>query len=212
MLTLAVISQKGGTGKTTLSLTLAVAADLAGRGAVVVDLDPQGSATAWHDSREADAPMVVPTPASRLAQVLATAREAGGELALIDTAPHSEAGALAAAREADLVLIPCRPQIFDLRAIVASADLAALARTPAVAVLNAVPPRGATRADDATGAIRGGGLDVAPVRIGQRVIFGDAAVSGLTPLEREPDGKAAAEVRALYAWVTAYANEGRAAA
>lgn len=202
MLTIAVISQKGGTGKTTVALNLAVAGMLSGRSAVVVDLDPQASATAWHDQRERDEPLVEPAQASRLRQVLATVRDHGGELALIDTAPHSEASALSAARAADMVLIPCRPQIFDLRAMEASADLAALAGIRAMAVLNAVPPRG-SRAAEAEEAIREYGLDVAPARIGQRVAFGDAATLGLTAAEHEPAGKAAAEIEALYGWLVA---------
>lgn len=212
MLTVAVVSQKGGTGKTTVALNLAVAASLAGRSAVVVDLDPQGSATAWSDQRGNDVPLVVPAQASRLATVLATVREHGGELALLDTAPHSEASALAAARAADVVLIPCRPQIFDLRAMEASADLAALAGSRAAAVLNAVQPRGG-RSEDAEQAIREYGLEVSPRRIGHRVAFGDAATAGQTPAEFEPDGKAAREVAALYEWLLAYAErEGEEAA
>ncbi len=212
MLTVAVISQKGGTGKTTVALNLAVAASLAGRSAVVVDLDPQASATAWSDQREKEEPLVVPAQASRLATVLATVEEHGGELALIDTAPHSEASALAAARAADVVLIPCRPQIFDLRAMEASADLASLAGSRAAAVLNAVQPRGG-RSEDAEEAIRAYGLDVSPKRIGHRVAFGDAATAGRTPAEFEPGGKAAREVGELYEWLLEYAKrEGREAA
>lgn len=113
MLTLAVISQKGGAGRTTLALNLAVAAHLEGETALVVDLDPQASAAAWHDSRGRDGPLVVSAQAMRLEEVLALAVEHGAAVAMIDTAPHSEAAALAAARAADLVLIPCRPG--DLR-------------------------------------------------------------------------------------------------
>lgn len=208
MFTLAVISQKGGAGKTTLALNLAVAAHLAGETALVVDLDPQASAAAWHDGRGRDGPLVVSAQAARLEEVLALAVEHNAAVAVIDTAPHSEAAALAAARAADLVLIPCRPGIFDLRAIAASADVAALARTPAAAVLNAVPSRG-TLADEAADAIRsnGMGLVVAPTRVGHRVAFVHAATAGLTPLESEAGGKAAAEIRELHAWVRRHAAE-----
>lgn len=208
MLTLAVISQKGGAGKTTLALNLAVAAHLADETALVVDLDPQASAASWHDGRGREGPLVVSAQAPRLQEVLATAAKHGADVAVIDTAPHSEAAALAAARVADLVLIPCRPGIFDLRAIVASADVAALARTPAAAVLNAVPARGSL-ADEAAEAIasNGVGMTVAPPRIGQRVAFVHAATAGLTPLETDATGKAAAEVRDLYAWVRRRAAE-----
>ena len=206
MLTVAMISQKGGTGKTTLSLNLAVAAELEGCPAVVVDLDPQASATAWHDNRAGDAPVVASAQAARLAEVLGTAKEHGAKVALIDTAPHSEASALAAARSADLVLIPCRPGIFDLRAIAASADVAALAKTPACAVLNAVPARGAL-ADEAEDAIGSYGLSVAPVRIGHRVAFVHSATHGQAAVEFERDGKAAEEIVGLYRWIGVHAVE-----
>ena len=200
MRTLAIISQKGGAGKTTLALNLAVASEQAGASAVIVDVDPQSSAAAWGDSREGEAPVVVSAQAARLAEVLSTAREHGAALTIIDTAPHAQTDALNAARAADLVLVPCRPSVLDLRAIGASADVAALARTPAVAVLCAVPSRGPL-ADEAAEALRAVGLDVAPVRVGHRAAFIHAATAGAGVLEHAPESKAAEEVRALYAWV-----------
>ena len=135
MLTIAIVSQKGGVGKTSLALNLAVAAELAGHAALIVDLDPQASAAAWADSREAEAPVVVSAQAARLAEVLTTARDHDAALCLIDTAPHAESPALTAARAADLVLVPCRASILDLRAVTASQAIAQLAGTPASAVL-----------------------------------------------------------------------------
>ena len=200
MRTLSVIAQKGGAGKTTLALNLAVASERAGHAAVLVDIDAQASAAAWGDSREAETPVVVSAQAARLEEVLGTAREHGAELAIIDTAPHAQADALNAARVADLALVPCRPSVLDLRAIGASADVAALARAPAVAVLCAVPPRGPL-ADEAEEVLRAAGLDVAPVRIGHRAAFVHAATAGAGVLEHAPGTRAADEVQALYAWV-----------
>ena len=179
---------------------MAIAAGLAGCPAVLVDIDPQASAAAWGDSRESEAPVVVSAQAARLAEVLATAREHRAEVSIIDTAPHAQTDALNAARAADLVLVPCRPSVLDLRAIGASADVAALARTLAVAVLCAVPPRGPL-ANEAEDALRAAGVDVAPVRIGHRAAFVHAATAGAGVLEHAPESKAAEEVRALYAWV-----------
>jgi chromosome partitioning protein len=141
MKTIAVVSQKGGTGKTTLALHLAVAA---GDGAAVVDLDPQASATAWRDLRHSESPAVVSVQPARLTQALETAKGAGASFVVVDTAPHSEAGALAATRAADLILIPCRPALLDLRAISASVDVVQLAKKAesAAVVINACPPRG----------------------------------------------------------------------
>ena len=200
MITIAIISQKGGAGKTTLAINLAVASELARRSAVLIDLDPQASATNWHDHRGKDAPAVISAQASRLPEVLATARAHNVRLAIIDTAPHSENAALAAARAADLILIPCRAAILDIRAIATSADLVTIAKKQAVAVLNAVPPRGSL-ADEAEQALKTYGLSVAPVRVGQRTAFIHAITAAMGIMEYEPHGKAAEEIKALYMWI-----------
>jgi len=200
MKTLAVISQKGGAGKTTLALHLAVGAIAAGKSAAVVDLDPQASAAGWRDTRTAEEPAVVSAQAARLSQVLEAARGNGADLAVIDTAPHSEASALAAARAADLILVPCRPAILDLRAIGSTIDLARLAGKPSAVVLNAVPPRGGL-ADEAAAAIGSYGVPVSPIRLGHRAAFVHALTAGQTAQEYEPEGKGAEEVTHLYMWL-----------
>jgi chromosome partitioning protein len=199
MKTLAVISQKGGTGKTTLALHLAVAAS---DGAAVIDLDPQTSASAWRDLRRAENPAVASVQPSRLTQALEAAKSARASFVVIDTAPHSEAGALAAARAADLILIPCRPALLDLRAISASTDIVQLARKQEAAaiVINACPARGSLP-DEAESALEAYGLRIAPMRIGNRTAFVRALVEGLTAQEWEPEGKAAAEIAELYKWI-----------
>ena len=199
---IALISQKGGAGKTTLALNLAVAFQQAGRTSVVLDLDPQASAATWADLRNDEYPAVAAAHAPRLQAALATARDHGAALAILDTAPHAEASALAAARAADLVLIPCRPGLFDLHAVAASHDAARLAGAPAAAVLSAAPHRG-TLADQACTILTELGIEVAPVAIGQRAAHVHAIALGLSVLEHEPRGKAAAEIRALHAWTAA---------
>ena len=199
MLTIALVSQKGGVGKTSLALNLAVAAELSGRAALIVDLDPQASAAAWADSRKAEAPAVVSAQAARLAEVLAIAREHGASLCFIDTAPHAESSALAAARAADLVFVPCRASILDLHAVTASQTIALLAGTTASAVLCGVPARGPL-ADEAQRTLEANGLPVAPVRIGHRAAFVHAATVGQGVQEYEPKGKAAYEIVRLYEW------------
>jgi chromosome partitioning protein len=200
-----IISQKGGAGKTTLALNLAGAAESLGYRTVVIDLDPQASAKGWHDSRKGEAPVVVSAQASRLDEVLTTAREHGADLCIIDTAPHSETTALAAARAADLILVPCRPAILDLRAISSSVDLVQLAKRAALAVLNSVPPRGSL-ADQAEQAIRTYGIEVAPTRISQRAALVHSLTAGQTVLEYEPDGAAAQEIRALCMFACKHVN------
>jgi chromosome partitioning protein len=196
---LAIISQKGGAGKTTLAVNLAVAAELEDVPTVIIDLDPQASAKTWHDLRGKDAPVVVSAQASRMQEMIDVARNNGAELVIIDTAPHSESGALGAARAADLVLIPCRPAILDLKAIRTSGDLAALAKKEAVVVLNAVPHQGKL-AEEAEEAVRSYGLPVAAVKLTQRAAYVHSLTAGQAALEFEPDGKAAQEIRELYKW------------
>lgn len=199
MKTIAILSQKGGAGKTTLALHLAVAAEHAGQTAVIIDLDPQASATNWKDSRQDESPAVISAQASRLAAVMEAARKGGADCCFIDTAPHSESTALSSARAADLILIPCRPAILDLRAISNTIELAKISNKPAAVVLNAVPPRGSL-ADEAASAVAGYDIDVAPVQIGQRASFIHALTIGKTAQEYEPMGKGAHEVQQLYKW------------
>lgn len=213
MKTIAVLSQKGGTGKTTLVLHLAVAAEAAGHTAVVIDLDPQSSAGGWGDSRKAEGPTVALGHAPRLASILQAASANGAGLALLDTAPHSQGDALAAAQAADAILIPCRPGILDLRAIGATVQIARLAGKPAAVVLNACPPQARGLVEEAAEACRGYGIEVAPLRMTQRAAFAYALASGQTAQEYESDGKAAEEVQQLYQWtcqfvgMTAYPHE-----
>ncbi|MCP5006727.1 MAG: AAA family ATPase [Planctomycetes bacterium] len=197
MKTIAIISQKGGAGKTTMAINLAVAAEMLGHSAVIIDLDPQASSKSWHDIRGSDKPAVISAQASRLPNILETARKHGAALVIIDTAPHSETTALESARAANIVLIPCRPSLLDLRAINTSCDLAALSKTPAIAVLNAVPSRG-TLADEAQKVITNYGLKVLPARLGQRSSFVHSITNGQSVLEYEPSGKASMEIRTLY--------------
>ena len=197
MKTVAIISQKGGAGKTTIALNLAVAAAQFGYQSLVIDIDPQSSAKGWHDLRTEELPVVISAQSSRLNALLETARQNGAKLTIIDTAPHSESAALAAARVADLVLIPCRPSLLDLKAITTSIDLAALAKTPAKAVLNTVPVRGSLK-QEAEAVLQGYGLGILPAHLGHRIAFVHSLTAGQSVLEYEPSGKAAEEIRALY--------------
>ena len=202
---IALISQKGGSGKTTLAVALAVAHQQAGGVAAVVDLDPQGSALAWHRFREGAPPTVDAVHPPRLARALEAFSRTEADLVLIDTAPHASAGALAASKLADLVLVPCRPSAPDLAAIGASLEVARLAGAPAAVVLNAAPPRGSLAAEAAE-AVQGIGAGVAPIALGARIAHVHAFTLGRTAQEFEPAGKAAAEVQQLYRWAVTEAH------
>ena len=202
MKVLALINQKGGSGKTTIALHMATAAWQAGLNTLLIDLDPQTSAAEWHDSRAEEFPAVLSIQPTRLQKALQTAAESETHLVVLDTAPHAESTALDAARAAQLVLIPCRPAIMDLRAVGKTIDLLKLAGANAYAVLNAVPPKGSV-VIEAAEAIENLGVPVCPVRVGQRVAYSHSLIDGRTAQEMEPEGKAAEEVQQLYKWTCA---------
>lgn len=208
MKTIALIAQKGGTGKTTLALCLALAAEQDGQTAVIIDLDPQSTACNWGDRRQSQSPIVIDAQPARLQNALSKAADGGVNLAIIDTPARSEQASLAAAKFADLVIIPCRPQVYDLETVPTSLELVKLAGAKsALALLNAVPSRG-QRHEQAVQALQGFGLTVCPVHFGQRAAFGDSAALGQTPLEYEPQGKAAEEIRLAYKYISRLLDKG----
>ena len=139
---MALISRKGGSGKTTLAVALAVAHEQAGGVAVVVDLDPQGSARTWSELRRHEPPLVVSARPQTLGRVLQAARSAGTTLALVDTGPREGGGTREAARQADFVLIPSRPAAYDLATVPDTLGAIAPDETLAAIVLTCCPPRG----------------------------------------------------------------------
>ena len=203
MKTIAILSRKGGAGKTTLAVHLSVAAERAGHTTAMIDLDPQESAMMWKDIREFDTPSVISAHAPRLPKLLEVAEQNGATLTILDTAPYAESVALAAAREATIVLIPCRPAALDLRSIRSTIDIVRLAKVPAVVILNAVPAHGDLAAQ-ARQAIANYGIPCAPHSLGHRIAFSHAITDGLTVQEFEPKGKASNEVHTLYEYL---ANE-----
>jgi len=200
MKTVAIISQKGGVGKTTIALHLAVGAELDKKPTVIIDLDPQASASTWKELRDAEGPIVQPADAQRLPNVLAEAEKHGAKFAVIDTSPNSENVSLVAARAADLVLIPCRPHLLDLKAIHSSIEIARLAKKPFFVVVNAVPPRGALGAE-AKAAIANYDATVAPEHLSMRAAYYHCLVNGQAAQEYEPHGRAAEEATKLYKWI-----------
>jgi chromosome partitioning protein len=200
MRTIAIISQKGGAGKTTLSVHLATAATQDGHTAAIIDLDPQGTAASWGDRRQADAPEVISGQAARLAVLIDAARENGAAFLILDTAPNADQTALRAAQLADLVLIPCRAATFDLEAIQTTLTLSQLAQKPSYVVLNAIPPRSGIGREAAEG-LTSRGAAVAPIMLSQRAAFTHGVIDGRTAQEFEPEGKAAEEIEDLYTWL-----------
>lgn len=206
MKTIAVIGQKGGTGKTTITQGLAVAASLAGLNVAILDLDPQTNSASWQRRRaKTDLAAVAARScqAGELPHVLEALEKAGADMVLIDTAGKLSLESISAARVADLVLIPARRQIFDVETLEAVRDTLHQAKNPPAylvpyghhpSVKDPIAPMLATGEHF--------GIAVAPVGIAHRSIYADAPALGKAPQEMEPDGKAAAELQALYEFVS----------
>lgn len=202
MKTLGIIAQKGGAGKTTLSIHLAVRAGIAGLKVLLVDTDPQSSATAWWRRRHEGTPALIQSRGELLPDVLKTAEQQHYDLVVIDTAPHSSEEAEATARLSDQVYIPTRPAILDLDAIGVSTELIAGTGAKAKIVLNACPPP--TRhgephiVSEARQALEIYGIPASDVAISQRAAFSHALIDGHAVSEFERSGKAAREIDGLW--------------
>jgi chromosome partitioning protein len=204
MKTLGLIAQKGGTGKTTLSIHLAVQASLSGFRVLLVDLDPQASASAWWRRRRRPQPDLIQSRGPGLPETLQKASASGYDLALIDTAPHSSEDARICARLADWVCIPTRPAILDLDAIRPTTDLVTQAEVDATIVLNGCPPPTAYGephiVSEAREALRIYRIPVCNAAISQRVAFSHALIDGQAVSEYDKDGKGAREIQRLWAF------------
>jgi chromosome partitioning protein len=200
MKVLAVLSEKGGAGKTTIAVHLAVAAQLAGLDVAIIDLDPQGSAADWSD-RRGSAPEAVAIPPVRLEKLLTDLRGNDADLVIIDTGRDSNNAGYTAARAADFALVPCKGGGFDFRALARTLDLCRLADKRPCLVLNGMRP-GATRAQaDAREALATHACDIAPVVVHDRAAYRAASITAKTAQESEPGSAAAAEIEALYLWI-----------
>ena len=210
MRTIALLTQKGGTGKTTLAASLAVAAAIAGERVIALDLDPQGSLTRWGERRAtAKAPnkiMVEPLERDRLPRigaVLEGLADVGFTLAVFDTAGSDGAAARLVTEAADLCLLPVRPTRMDVEATAATFRAAYLAKRQAAFVLNQCPPTyHSSRASEAAKGLTGLGVLAEPM-LSARVDFQDAMAAGLGVTEYARDCRAAREVEALWSWIRA---------
>lgn len=202
MTTIAIIAQKGGAGKTTLAVHLAAEAERAGKVALVVDMDPQASASQWATWREGAPPDVIDTPPPLLAKKIKQAQDMGAEFVVIDTPPHADAAATTAAAVADLLLIPCRPRGLDLHAIQLTARLVEATRKPAFVVFMGGPPNARKLYEEAAQVVQSYGLQAAPCIIPERASYHHATSQGRAAYEIEPKGKAAEDMAALWQWLT----------
>jgi chromosome partitioning protein len=201
MRVLALASQKGGSGKTTLSGHLAVQAQRSGAGPVaMIDLDPQGSLTDWWNEREAELPALAQTSVARLAADLELLRQQGFKLVVIDTPPAITPAILTVIQVAELIVIPTRPSPHDLRAVGATVELCERAHKPLLFVVNAATANARITAEAALALSQHG--TVAPIMLHHRTDFAGSMIDGRTVMEVDAGSKSAAEVESLWAYVS----------
>jgi chromosome partitioning protein len=198
MKVISLVTQKGGSGKSTLCVSLAVAAHEAGRAVCILEMDKQATATQWSQARAGKAPEVGQVTADKLEHVIARLRTEYN-FVFVDTPGIDSPGTNSAIRISDLCLIPCRPTPADLRGV--APTLAAIHRLEKdfAFVLNQTPPKSYRVRDTAEGLKVLGML--ADVNIVMRNDHQDAVGSGQGVTEFNPEGTAADEVRRLWAWI-----------
>ena len=199
MKTLAITNLKGGVGKSTLTVHLAVEAQRRGLSVGIVDTDygQQSSARTWHMSRADKSLPILAARVTDLAGVIQQARSASIDLLLIDTAPNAGPDAVDVARLVDAMVIPVRPAVFDLDALRATQAVVQAVGLQAIAVLS-IARAGHKKNAQARDMLQQTGLRVATTVVHNRIAFETALETGQAVCEFEPRGKAAAEMAALF--------------
>lgn len=213
---IAVASQKGGAGKTTIAQNLAFAAHEKGRKVAIFDLDPQLTSLNQFDKRTLSGgdgePATIAVTINRLPQLLQAAKNEGRDLIIFDMPPNIGQESFLIANEVDLVLIPTQPQAYDLEAIEATIAIASTVNTPGAVIINRVPKDLKDLAADARQFVEVKcSYPVAPIVIHDRTQFMEAAAAGSSPILMHPRTQAAKEIRDLWNWTAGRLEQSKSA-
>ena len=202
MRTLAVLSRKGGTGKSTVAIHMAMCAWLAARRTLICDMDPQRSVLDWRRERRLPGPEVIEGKGGSLFSLRQQAQRAATELMVLDTRPSSDADTAEAIRFADLCLIVVRPCFFDIKAIARTVEQVANMNQKGLFVLNQAPARRGGEEPrvirEAIEALEPFGIPLARVGLRYRIAYQSAVRSGAAAQESHPDTAAAFEINSLW--------------
>lgn len=219
MRVLSIVSTKGGVGKTTLAVHLAVAAHADGDATLLIDLDPQGSAAQWWKDRQRTMSErgganeqrfeVRRASAKDLDVIVEQAEAEGFAQIIIDTPPHADFPAARAVEVGDLILMPSRPGYFDLHAAKPTIKLIQDLNKPAFFVMNQVPHNSQAAGVDASDYIESKGIKRGPLSITMLQPYVRCLRDGLTAPELVPDGRHAAEIGDLWRWTKAQLDVAR---
>jgi chromosome partitioning protein len=216
MRSIAVIARKGGSGKTTVAVHLALAAHLRGLSTVVADTDPQGSTSEVLKVRAGEGPRLVASTGENLRQVQQEAAANGAQALIIDTPAASEGEIAHAIALSNLAILVIRPTFLDLAASIQTAQILRQLRKPGLIVLNQAPtarggvePPAVKRALEALQLMR---LPVIPTILRSRIGYQTALATGRSAEELEPGGPAARELADFWAFIDRFAFSERPAA
>jgi chromosome partitioning protein len=203
-----VIGQKGGGGKTTVSINIAVRAAERDKAVVIIDVDQQANSSRGRDRRKSENVAVVATHPSRIKQTIETAQQHGAEFVVIDSPGHNDSAVIETVRASDIILLPVEAQMFHFDTLPAMCDLIRLGGgKPTWVVINKLHPAALVQAEKIKKLlIDTYSIPVCPVHLSQYAVYATSSDVGLTALEQEPESKAAEEIRNLYKFICQQLN------
>ena len=195
-----ITNQKGGAGKTVLATNLATEGSRAGLKTLLIDLDPQQSATKWWEARESDSPLLIKCLYNQLVENLNLAKEQGFDLVIIDTAGREGLKHTEAIEKATFAIVPCQPSLDDCRSALPTVDLIKRFNTSFAFVITRCPANGEDL-QEAKNSLSALGLVCSTPTV-ERKCYKRAYAENLSVSEYDTRDKGAGEIKAIFRWVS----------